>query len=149
LGIFADQLNWIARYRSISSIATDTGLTQYFVRKYMDDDSTMPESDFGAVHSLYQRTVAVEMFKSGAPEHQASLFISAAPDVVESRIDWIKRIASNMTTAHLAQQAYNEDIPDSQLNNYIKTNFDDLYGVIVERLQKSEKPFSEWSDYPS
>jgi len=148
MSIWGDRLSYISRTVSISVIARELETTPYFVNKYISGEREIEESEQSMTMSLYQRTVARNLFNAGAPANQAALYNSLEPVQAVDKENWIRKIARNLTVSALSEMAYQEGLSDKLTQSYIDSNYDDLYSVIVSKLQTSEKPLSEWSDYP-
>lgn len=148
MSIWADTLTYINGYYSRTEIQEITGIPQSTMSYVIRDLRELPAKYQAATIGLKNLTAYTALFEGGVPSVQASLLSIKSVKTISDTQAYVKAVADSLTTGYITRIMTDEDsgLSDQEI---ITKYYASAYASIVESLQNSEIPISEWQDYLS
>lgn len=140
-----ERLQYIAEQHTQAWIVQNTDIPQSTLSYVLRGLRELPEKYFTSANNLYQKEVVSRLTAQGLPYQLATELMNNDVAEARSRFSWLQLIASRATISALAAQAVRDDEILNQ--DYIDENFSSIYSSILENMQASEKPLTEWDTY--
>jgi len=149
MSIELERLQYLNETHTQTWISQQTGIPQSTLSYVLREQRELPQQYYSGVLTTYMTNTAYRMSDAGLPVHQVPRFQVQEPEIVRSVTAYVNDTAMKLAEGYVIKQAYDQDIPDSQVQSYINDNISDAVQYIRDSLRRSEKPIEEWEDYPT